>query len=135
MPKTGRVLFAALAGWLALQQTADACTRVTYLGPDDTVVTGRSMDWMESLHTDLWAFPAGMKRSGAAESNSFTWTSKYGSVIADAYGVITTDGMNEKGLVANMLYLSVAQYGTRDPQRRGSPSRPGPSISSTVSPR
>jgi penicillin V acylase-like amidase (Ntn superfamily) len=119
MPKTAPVLFATLVSFLALQQAADACTRVTYLGPDNTVVTGRSMDWMESVDTNLWAFPAGLKRSGAADTNSFTWTSKYGSVTATAYDMIATDGMNEKGLVANLLYLSEAQYGTRDPQRPG----------------
>jgi penicillin V acylase-like amidase (Ntn superfamily) len=45
---------ALCAGFLlvafALQSTtnarwADACTRVTYLGPDDNVITARSMDW------------------------------------------------------------------------------------------
>ena len=119
MSRLRRALLASFAGVLALQQAADACTRVTYLGPDDTVVTGRSMDWMESVDTNLWAFPAGLKRSGAAESNSFSWTSKYGSVTATAYDMISTDGMNVKGLVANLLYLSEAQYGTRDPQRPG----------------
>ena len=81
-PEHVRVLLASFAGVFALQQAADACTRVTYLGPDNTVVTGRSMDWMKSLGTNLWAFPAGMKRTGATDANALTWTSKYGSVIA-----------------------------------------------------
>jgi penicillin V acylase-like amidase (Ntn superfamily) len=111
------LLLAGLAGLTALP--AGACTRVTYLGPADTVVTGRSMDWMESIDTNLWALPAGIRRSGAVKDNAFTWTSRYGSVVATAYDAITTDGMNEKGLVANLLYLAVAQYGARDPARPG----------------
>ncbi|HDJ7846677.1 TPA: linear amide C-N hydrolase, partial [Acinetobacter baumannii] len=38
------------------------------------------------------------------------WTSKYGSVIATGYEVSTTDGMNEAGLVANVLWLVESQY-------------------------
>jgi choloylglycine hydrolase len=58
----------------------------------------------------LWAFPRGLKRDGAAGPNSATWTSKYGSVIVAGYNAGTADGMNENGLVANLLYLAVAQY-------------------------
>ncbi len=83
------------------------------------VVTGRSMDWMVPVHTNLWAFPAGLARDGAVAKNPITWTSKYGSVIAAAYEAATTDGMNEKGLVANLLYLGTADYGQRDPARQG----------------
>ena len=83
------------------------------------VVTGRTMDWMVPVHTNLWAFPAGLKREGAAGTNSLTWTSKYGSVIAAAYDAATADGMNEKGLVANILYLSSAGYEVRDTKKPG----------------
>lgn len=90
---------------------AEACTRVLYSGQDSTVITGRSMDWMEDMHSDLWLFPKGMKRTGSAGSNSITWTSKYGSVIVAGYNAGSADGMNEKGLVANMLYLAESDYG------------------------
>jgi len=83
------------------------------------VVTGRTMDWMVPVHTNLWAFPAGLKREGAAGTNSLTWTSKYGSVISAAYDAATADGMNEKGLVANILYLSSAGYPARDASKPG----------------
>lgn len=105
---------------LAVAATAaEACSRVTYDGPNNTVVTGRSMDWMVPLHTNLWAFPEGVARSGADGDNSVTWTSKYGSVIAAAYDAATTDGINEKGLVANLLYLSTAQYAPIDAKKQG----------------
>jgi len=52
-----------------------------------------------------------MKRQGNAGPESLTWTSKYGSVGVSFYGVATVDGMNEKGLVANVLYLAESDYG------------------------
>jgi hypothetical protein len=44
----------------------EACTRCVYLGPKDTVVVARSMDWVEDPGTNLYAFPKGMKRNGAS---------------------------------------------------------------------
>ena len=90
--------------------SAWACTRVVFLGPNDEVITARSMDWKVDVMTNLWIFPRGMKRSGEAGPNSVQWTSRYGSVIATGYEVSTTDGMNEKGLVANMLWLVESEY-------------------------
>src|ERR1700735_806390 len=102
-------LLATAAAWLVASSPALACSRVTYIGPDNTVVTGRSMDWMIPLHSNIWVFPEGLKRNGADGENSLIWTSQYGSVITAAYDAATTDGMNEKGLGANLLYLSSAQ--------------------------
>jgi len=41
-----------------------ACSRVLYHGEDGIVITGRTMDWFEDMHTSLRAFPAGMHRDG-----------------------------------------------------------------------
>ncbi len=89
---------------------AEACTRAVYLGANDEVITARSMDWKTDTGTNLWVFPRGMKRSGEAGPNSIQWTSTYGSVIASAYDISTTDGMNEAGLVANVLWLVESSY-------------------------
>lgn len=99
----------AAAGLLS-SSLADACTRVVYLGKGDDVVTARSMDWQEDVRSDLWIFPRGMQRNGEAGANSLNWKSKYGSVTTSAYGVATTDGVNEAGLVANVLWLVESQY-------------------------
>lgn len=90
--------------------TVDACTRAVYLGDNNNVITGRSMDWKSDVGTNLWILPRGLKQSGVAGPNSIEWTSKYGSVIATGYNISTTDGMNEKGLVVNMLWLVESQY-------------------------
>ncbi|MGH2341410.1 linear amide C-N hydrolase [Segnochrobactraceae bacterium EtOH-i3] len=108
------VLVGCLAATLLAAAPAEACTRATYLGGDGLVVTGRSMDWAEDMRTNLWVFPAGIARDGAAGANTPKWVSRYGSVIASGYDVGTADGMNEKGLVANLLYLAESQYPTPD---------------------
>jgi penicillin V acylase-like amidase (Ntn superfamily) len=113
---------AALVTSAVFHAPAGACTRAVYLGPQGQTVTGRSMDWVEDMQTNLWAFPREMRRDGAAGQGSLEWTSKYGSVIASIYEGGSSDGMNEKGLVANMLYLAESKYpGADDP-------RPGVSI-------
>ena len=92
--KTIAVALAAIAS-MSVQQT-EACTRATYIGPDNTVITGRTMDWKEDLKSNIYLFPRGMKRAGANSGNTIHWTSKYGSVITAGYDIGTSDGMNEK---------------------------------------
>lgn len=87
------------------------CTRTLFVGDHHVVITGRNMDWKEDMATNLWAFPAGIKRDGAAGEHSIRWVSKYGSIVASAYDLCSTDGMNEKGLVASLLYLAESDYG------------------------
>ena len=99
------------ASAVVLPPVAVACTRALYAGSEQMVITGRSMDWMQDIQTDLWAFPRGMARNGSAGPDSPKWVAKYGSVIASGYNIASTDGMNEKGLVANLLYLAKSDYG------------------------
>ena len=102
--------FGLLAAVTAISSTALACTRTLYVGADNTVITGRNMDWMEDMASNLWVFPAGMKRDGAAGPKSIAWTSKYGSVVVSGYEAGSADGLNERGLVANLLYLAESEY-------------------------
>ena len=104
------VAFAAFVAASAIDQAA-ACTRTLYVGADNTVITGRNMDWMEDMASNLWVFPAGLNRDGAAGANSIRWTSKFGSVVVSGYEAGSADGLNEKGLVANLLYLAESVYG------------------------
>ncbi|MBQ7823117.1 MAG: linear amide C-N hydrolase [Bacteroidaceae bacterium] len=91
-------------------ETADACTRAVYLGPDQTVITGRTMDWKEDIMTNIFVFPRGINRSGYNKGETVHWTSKYGSVVATGYDMGTCDGMNEKGLTASLLFLPESNY-------------------------
>jgi choloylglycine hydrolase len=105
------LLVAAVAASPFTMTPAVACTRCMRVFADGSVITARSMDWVENPGSELWVFPRGMKRSGNAGATSLTWTSRYGSVGVSFYGVATVDGMNEKGLVANVLYLAESDYG------------------------
>lgn len=107
---------ASLATTVVLVSIAPAlaCTRAIYVAENGLVITGRSMDWAEDMHTNLWAFPRGIAHDGAAGADTPKWTSKYGSLIAAGYDVGSADGMNEAGLVANLLYLAESDYGKSD---------------------
>lgn len=96
---------------------AQACSRVVYLGPEEMVVTARSMDWKEDIRSNIWVFPRGMKRESDSGPNSLGWVSRYGSVTVSGYEVSTTDGMNEAGLVANLLWLAESSYPETDDDR------------------
>ncbi len=102
------------------------CTRAilenrgTFVEDQRLFLTSRNNDWNEKLNTNLWAFPAGIQRHSMPE-NGFTWQSKYKTLSAcitfnnpkiDGFHQgSANDGINEKGLVVNGLWLSEAKYG------------------------
>lgn len=111
MKSFAKFVLATLAISAAVTKPAMGCTRALYVADNGLVITGRSMDWQEDMHTNLWAFPRGIARDGAAGPNTPKWMSRYGSVIAAGYDIGTADGMNEAGVVANLLYLAESDYG------------------------
>ena len=69
-------VFAVAAAHVSESQ---ACTRLVYLGPDNTVLTGRSMDFFPSIFQLICGYShVGMERRGMVGPNSIQWTSKYG---------------------------------------------------------
>jgi choloylglycine hydrolase len=105
------MLVVLAAASLLAATPAPACTRCLRVFADGTAIVARSMDWVEDPGSEIWVFPRGMKRSGNAGPTSLEWTSKHGSVGVSFYGVATGDGINEQGLVANVLYLVESDYG------------------------
>lgn len=110
---TARSLVSFAVSFLFLQP-AFPCTRFLWDTKSQDVIVGRNMDWAEEIGSNMWLFPRGMSRDGGVAVNPIKWTSKYGSVILTAYDIGTADGINEKGLVANILYLTESNFGTRD---------------------
>lgn len=109
-----------LIGIILSNTPASACSRVLYKSKDGKcVIVGRNMDWLEDLRSNVWVFPRGVERDGLAAKNSVKWTAKYGSLSVSGYDEGSTDGMNEKGLVANMLWLAETEYDKRDDTRPG----------------
>lgn len=93
------------------------CTRFVHHGLSGQIFTARSMDWKSDLHTNLWILPRGGTRSGNCGPNSAVWDVRYGSVVATGYDISTTDGVNEAGLVVNLLWLAESEYASVDPAK------------------
>ncbi len=120
--KAATMLSAALS--LAAAPAAQACTRAVWQGASGQVITARSMDFAVDIPTDLWVLPRGIARTGETGSNTLRWTAKYGSVVASGFDVATTDGVNEAGLNANLLWLTPSRYPQLGPR-----TKPGLAIS------
>lgn len=117
-----------LSAVLLTPSGAEACSRAVYFGKEGQTVTGRTMDWFVSdMDTNLWLYPRGLQRTSNTKT-PLDWTSKYGSVVTTVYEGVAADGMNEKGLVANMLYLAESEFPAATPND----ARPTLSISAWV---
>ncbi|WEK71617.1 MAG: linear amide C-N hydrolase [Candidatus Chryseobacterium colombiense] len=117
MRKFPLILFSLVLS-IGLWNPSEACTRVVYKGPENNVITARSMDWRDEIPANLWILPKGIARTGEVGSVSEKWTSKYGSVVSTSWDIASSDGMNEKGLVANLLWLGESEYPKFDPKGR-----------------
>ncbi len=105
----------ALFAILLTSSFSRACSRAVYFGKEGQTVTGRTMDWfVPDMDTNLWLYPRGLERTSNTRT-PLNWKSRYGSVAVTIYEGAVADGMNEKGLVANMLYLAEARYPAAKP--------------------
>lgn len=120
--KMGRAAAAGLVAVFFATTAADgasACSRILSNANGQANVVARTMDLYRSDDAKMVVYPRGLERvSRTGDGKSFSWTSKLGSVAVTSFGAATSDGMNEKGLVANLLYLGDTRYEQRD-------SRPG----------
>lgn len=112
------VLVAAAMFLPEVTETASACTRVTFVGDSGIVITGRSLDWRTPIPTNIYVFPRGLQRASYnVPGKSINWTSAYGSVCAVGYDCGVTEGLNEKGLAVNLLYLPGTSYASEGDTR------------------
>lgn len=85
-----------------------ACTDFRISTTDGAVIVGRTMEWGEPLNSRLALHPRGAKKASSAPDGKegVNWVSKYGFVSVDANGLdVSVDGMNERGLCFDMLWL------------------------------
>lgn len=99
-----------------------ACTTF-FLEKNGQMAFGKNYDWMTgtgSVNTNLRGL---VKSSLPLESgNVLKWVSKYGSTTFNQYGKeFPNGGMNEKGLVVEVMWLSESRYPAKD-------NRPGLSV-------
>lgn len=119
--KTLQTLWTAAAisaAALCFGPEAEACTRVVYAGHDNTAITGRNLDWKTPIPTNLYVQPRGISRVSAQGDNALRWRSLYGSVVAVGYDMGVSEGMNERALVCNLLYLPGTEYKLPNETRR-----------------
>src|SRR6202012_1114455 len=93
---------------------ARMCTRVFWNSNDVAKVCGRTLDWETSDEPRLWVIPRGTERSGDAGLGTVTWTTRYGTVSMQGWGVATTEAVNEAGLSARILYLEATEWEPAD---------------------
>ena len=69
MKKSTTGLIAIAMTCLLMSEYANACTCVVYKGPEQNVLTGRTMDFSIDIPANLWIFPRGMERHGQVGAN------------------------------------------------------------------
>lgn len=105
---------------VGLASVSQACSHAFWNKYKGYMIVGRAMDLPFGDHTQLAVFPRGIERNGLANGvGGIRWTSRYASVGIVSGDVATTDGMNEKGLDANVLSLDGGDWGERDPSIPG----------------
>jgi choloylglycine hydrolase len=97
--------FGAAAPW---PRMASACTTFCY-ADGGTLVFGRNYDW--NLGDGLVLINRRGVSKRALTRDGAVWTSKHGSITFNQYGrEFPTGGMNEAGLVVELMWLEEAQY-------------------------
>ena len=84
------------------------CTTFRLKAQDSSVVVGRTMEFPNLMGAKITVLPRGFAGEGiAASGTGKTWTADYGLVGIDAFGQPgwLTDGTNEKGVYAGLLYM------------------------------
>src|SRR5688572_4523016 len=105
-----KFFFMALPAFLAIN-IASACTTF-FLAKNGQLAFGRNYDWLTDagmVCTNL----RGLSKTSMKmpEGSSITWVSKYGSITFNQYGKeFPMGGMNERGLVIEMMWLDGSQY-------------------------
>lgn len=112
LPRSLTVSAVLISAALALTD-ASACSRITFVDAENTIVTGRTMDWSVDDDVVLRLMPRGVERKSTAKEEPASWKARYGSVIAISFGTSLNSGMNERGLVIDTLWLNETNYGTR----------------------
>ncbi|MFT3680449.1 MAG: linear amide C-N hydrolase [Ferruginibacter sp.] len=96
-----------------LLQQAIACTTF-FINKDGEFVFGRNYDWITGagmVCTNL----KGLYKTSLSKEQTIDWISKYGSITFNQYGKeFPTGGMNEKGLVVELMWLNGSVYPAAD---------------------
>jgi penicillin V acylase-like amidase (Ntn superfamily) len=104
-----------LFAFLFFTSSLPACTTF-FINKDGQMIFGRNYDWITGngmVCTNL----RGLSKTSDKTSDGATisWISKYGSITFNQYGKeFPTGGMNEKGLVVELMWLDGTKYPEAD---------------------
>jgi choloylglycine hydrolase len=103
---------------------AEACTAFQLKAEDGTQIYCRTLEFGFKLDSDILIVPQGIEYTGTAPGAQpgLKWKTKYGFVGLNQTmaPTLVSDGMNEKGLVASVLYLpGFTQYEAFDAKKKG----------------
>ena len=108
-----RVVATALSV-LLFAAAALSCTSF-YIYADDEAVVGKSYDWSTSVGLVVVNKRGIAKEAMVGDERPARWTSTYGSVTFNQYGrEMPLGGINEVGLVVEVLWLDESAYPTPD---------------------
>jgi penicillin V acylase-like amidase (Ntn superfamily) len=108
-----------LTGLVGTQHLADACdafslSRPEGLGHSKEVVVAKNFDWGYG-HGLIMVNKRGFQKKAITASLPAQWTSKYGSITFNQVArELPQGGVNEAGLVVEVLWLDSAQYPAAD---------------------
>src|SRR5215213_5588968 len=96
-------------------QSALPCSTF-FIHHNGQMVFGRNYDWVAGTGMVCTNQRGLLKTSfKVPDGNAITWTSRYGSLTFNQYGKeFPTGGMNEKGLVVELMWLDETQYPQAD---------------------
>lgn len=90
------------------------CTRIFWGTNSVAKVVSRTLDWEFSDEPRLWSLPRGLERTGGTGEGTVSWRSSYGSIATSGWHVASTEGMNDAGLAAHLLYFETARWAPAD---------------------
>jgi len=100
-----------LSWLLASLNTANTCTTF-FLQHNGQMVFGRNYDWLADAGM-VCSNQRGLMKTSIKnrDGNTVSWVSRYGSITFNQYGKeFPTGGMNEKGLVVELMWLDGTTY-------------------------
>jgi choloylglycine hydrolase len=104
----------AAAACLGFVDAANSCSLILWNDNGQAVVAARTWDLYREDEARLVYLPRGIARRGVAEGNAAQWKSKFASAVLTAFDAGASDGMNEAGLSAHLLYLHGTEHETPD---------------------
>jgi penicillin V acylase-like amidase (Ntn superfamily) len=114
MPMRKNIL-AAMIVYFMMLQNAFSCTTF-FINSNGQLVFGRNYDWVSDagiVCTNL----KGLSKTSLKmqDGNTTSWVSKYGSITFNQFGKeLPTGGMNEKGLVVELMWEDGTKYPVPD---------------------